>query len=230
MNKRKVSEEEVAQLYQFTRQHYVEYYDVQTELVDHLASSIEAQWQEKREISFEEALQKEFKKFGVFGFSDIAEKRQRAMEKKYWKLIWKEAKIILARPKTAIPILFLFGLTFFVLTLQNGIYAFMILVVLFFTGSIIYIARKSSALKRKKKRGEKIYLLEFILLNAGGSFTIMWLPFHLFNISDIHGNFYLTIGMSLLIVVIILTSYICFFALPKKKDEIMKKVYPELKN
>jgi len=34
---RKVSPEEIEKLYKFTRQHYVAYYDLQTELVDYLA-------------------------------------------------------------------------------------------------------------------------------------------------------------------------------------------------
>ena len=40
----KLTKEQIQQLYKFTRQHYVEYYDVQTELVDHLANDIEQIW------------------------------------------------------------------------------------------------------------------------------------------------------------------------------------------
>ena len=42
----KLTTEQIDQLYRFTRQHYVEWYDLQTELVDHLANAIEEQWQE----------------------------------------------------------------------------------------------------------------------------------------------------------------------------------------
>ena len=79
----KLSAEQIEKLYQFTRQHYVEYYDLQTELVDHLANAIEEQWQQNPKLSFEEALQIEFKKFGVFGFMDVVEQRQSALNKKY---------------------------------------------------------------------------------------------------------------------------------------------------
>ena len=82
----KLNTQQIDRLYQFTRQHYVEYYDLQTELVDHLANAIEEQWQENPKITFEEVLQKEFKKFGVFGFMDVVEKRQAAMNKKYNKI------------------------------------------------------------------------------------------------------------------------------------------------
>ena len=88
----KLTPQQIERLYQFTRQHYVEWYDLQTELVDHLANSIEAQWQENPKISFEDALQVEFKKFGIFGFMDVVEKRQAALGKKYNLLIWKHFK------------------------------------------------------------------------------------------------------------------------------------------
>ena len=77
----KLSAEQIERLYQFTRQHYVEYYDLQTELVDHLANAIEEQWQQNPKLSFEEALQIEFKKFGVFGFMDVVEQRQSVLNK-----------------------------------------------------------------------------------------------------------------------------------------------------
>jgi hypothetical protein len=55
---------QIDHLFTFTRQHYVEWYDLQSELVDHLANAIETQWQENPKLSFNEALNKEFK-FGV---------------------------------------------------------------------------------------------------------------------------------------------------------------------
>ena len=75
----KLTTTQIDRFYQFTRQHYVEWYDLQTELVDHLANSIELQWQDNPKIDFEVALNIEFKKFGVFGFMDVVEKRQAAL-------------------------------------------------------------------------------------------------------------------------------------------------------
>src|SRR6187549_3570305 len=83
----KLTSEQIDRLYQFTIQHYVEYYDLQTELVDHLANAIEQQWEEDPKISFEEALQKEFTKFGIFGFSDMIDAKRRALEKRYGKIV-----------------------------------------------------------------------------------------------------------------------------------------------
>lgn len=73
---RKITEQEIKLLFDFTKKHYVEFYDVQVELVDHLANAIEAQWEENPKLSFEDALQIEFKKFGIFGFTGLVKKNK----------------------------------------------------------------------------------------------------------------------------------------------------------
>ena len=83
----KLTKDHIENLYQFTQKHYVEWYDLQTELVDHLANSIEEQWKQNPKLSFEDALQLEFKKFGVCGFMDVVEERKIALHKKYKKLV-----------------------------------------------------------------------------------------------------------------------------------------------
>ena len=52
----KIPENQIEKLYKFTRQHFLEWYDVQTELVDHLANGVEQQWDTKPNLSFDEAL------------------------------------------------------------------------------------------------------------------------------------------------------------------------------
>jgi hypothetical protein len=47
---------QIDQLFTFTRQHYVEWCDLQSELVDHLANAIKAQWQENPTFTFDQAL------------------------------------------------------------------------------------------------------------------------------------------------------------------------------
>ena len=63
----KLSEIQIENLYKFTRQHYVYHYDVQTELVDHLANDIEQIWQENPKLSFEQARDKSFKNLVFLG-------------------------------------------------------------------------------------------------------------------------------------------------------------------
>ena len=226
---KKLNDLQVEKLYNFTSQHYVKYFDVQTELVDHLANGIEAQWQEDPEISFEDALQKEFKKFGVFGFSDIVEKRERAMEKKYFKIVWRESIALLKKPKIFGPVGLLFILSFVLLTTQTGS---IILILTFFAllmGVFVNFQRKTKTTRRRMEEGKRVYLLEAVMFNIGSIFSIVWIPFHLFNLTTSYGNFYWQLLMSLLIALVALASYICFMHLPKKKEEILLKAHPEIK-
>lgn len=54
---KKITDEQIEQLFDFTRKHYVEHYYVQVELVDRLVNDIELQWKENPNIPFEDALE-----------------------------------------------------------------------------------------------------------------------------------------------------------------------------
>jgi len=111
---KRLSKQQIDQLFAFTKKHYVEFYDVQVELVDHLANAIEEQWKENPTISFEDALQTEFKKFGIFGFTGLVEQKQVALQNHYWQIIKKELIDFFSIPKVILTtILFYFLFRFF---------------------------------------------------------------------------------------------------------------------
>jgi hypothetical protein len=226
----KLTPEQIDRLYQFTRQHYVEYYDLQTELVDHLANSIEAQWQESSKISFEEALQKEFKKFGVFGFMDLLEKKQKAMAKRYYKWVWNHFKAFFELPKIIGTVLLIATLFYFFKFNGHNIKIIKILFVIQFV--IVFFAMvKQQLLSNKKELKPKKWLLEKTIYsfgNLGGLFT---LPL---NISTIISNnitnatnSYALFGMSFFLVAFGLFFYIILFEIPKKAEDYLKETYPE---
>ena len=83
---RAVTPEETKKLFEFCREQNVEHYDLQVELVDHLASSIEEQWENNPVLTFEEALYKSFGKFGSRGFTEIFNVKKKELANKYTKL------------------------------------------------------------------------------------------------------------------------------------------------
>ena len=89
METRKLTEDEVDRLFAFCTRHYVPEYDLQVELVDHLASGIEEQWAENPDLPFPVALNKTFDGFGIFGFSKIKSQKEKELRRKYQKLFWK---------------------------------------------------------------------------------------------------------------------------------------------
>ncbi|WP_232279333.1 hypothetical protein [Myroides odoratimimus] len=91
--------DQIQALHTFVKKHYVEYYDIELELVDHLANGIESQWREDGSLTFETALDREFKKFGVFGFSTIIEKKENTLSHFYFGIILKEVLRFLHWPK-----------------------------------------------------------------------------------------------------------------------------------
>ena len=224
----KLTLEHIQHLYKFTRQHYVEYYDVQTELVDHLANDIEKMWQEQPNITFEEARDISFKKFGVFGFMDVVGERAKALNKKYWKMVWDVFKQFFNIPQIVIS-------TTIFLALLIGFKLFPPKI-LFFTVGIIGILVQFlwlySLQKEKKKRfkkSNKKWLLEENIFNLGGGVLFFNLFFQMSVFSPQAASSMLIVIASLILTSFILIIYITTFILPSKVEEILENQYPEYK-
>jgi hypothetical protein len=86
MTNRKLTPEEIDSLFTFVEQRDVKYYDVQMELVDHLATAIEQKWQTNPGLSFEEAFHQEQRQFNRFDFKQIIEEKEEALRRKYRKI------------------------------------------------------------------------------------------------------------------------------------------------
>lgn len=227
---RKITPKEVDKLYVFTRQHYVEYYDLQTELVDHLANGIEARWEKNPTLDFQDNLQQEFKKFGVYGFSDIVEKRQRAMEKIYLKIIWQETKKILTRPLVLCLFITLSTSFVFLLQLPQGNTIFMGVFLAFLFAYLVTALTKRYR-KRKETLPKKKYLLESIIMQTEQFYNLFLLPVYLFqyaNFSDfIQQHTWASVLMGLSLSLFMVIAYCGVVEIPKRKDLILAKVYPE---
>jgi hypothetical protein len=87
-----LSDEQIKQLFQFTEEQGVDYYDVQIELVDHLATNIEVAISEDETLTFSEALKMAFDSFGVAGFEEVLKEKSRAAKARNCKMLINEAK------------------------------------------------------------------------------------------------------------------------------------------
>lgn len=163
-----LSTDQIQALHTFVKKHYVEYYDIELELVDHLANGIEAQWVEDSTISFDIALDREFKKFGIFGFSDVVDTKITTLYNHYFKLIFQKIVEFLHWPK---------------IILTGGIYYILYLAIeylsqIFDTEDItstitwsgliiaaIYMIIESTRIKRESKRTSSKWLMDRVLLS-----------------------------------------------------------------
>jgi len=225
----KLSEDQIQDLYAFTRKHYVEHYDLQTELVDHLANDIEAMWEEQPKSSYEETKQKAFKKFGIFGFMEPIEQKTKAMNKRYMRYLWTELKKWFEIPQIIITIslfmlfYFLFS-TAYVSYFSLGIY---IIVGLWCIYKTIHLNRQ---FRRRKEISNKKWMLEEMIFKQAGGISIVFLSqfYNVFHISEsIQENTYLLVVISALFTLLVLMNYISFELIPNKAEDLLNETYPE---
>ena len=224
----KLNELQIEKLYLFTRQHFVEWYDLQTELVDHLANAIETQWQEFPNRTFEEALQIEFKKFGVFGFMDVVEKRQAALGKKYAKIIWSHFKNFFHLPQI-IGTLSAVGILFYILKIslysEIIVMSMLTLLLVFFFVELVRNARK---MKKQSEETGKKWLFKEILTGYGQTSGFMFLPLQtVYHLRSLFNDDLVLLGGSFLIIALALVQYIVLVLIPKKAEQYLKETYPE---
>ena len=99
-----ITEVQYESLFAFCRKHYVQYYDVQVELVDHLAEAIEEKLKLNPKLNFEQALDSVYAGFGIKGFADIVATRMEMISKKSRKQKWKLFFAYFTIPKIAMTI------------------------------------------------------------------------------------------------------------------------------
>jgi len=182
-----LTKEQIQDLYKFTRQHYVEWYDLQTELVDHLANDIEQILKQNPNVTFKEARDMAFKKFGVFGFMEVIEQKSKQLNKRYWKITLNQLKSFFSIPKIALSISLIYSLYFalYYLKLNRNVFLFMVLIISIYP---VYFAIKHKIeLSKKAKTTGKKYLFEEYIYNLGGLASGFILPLQFFlQIKNLH--------------------------------------------
>ena len=228
-----LTDQQIQELYKFTRKHYVYYYDVQSELVDHLANDIEEIWEEYPKISFEDARDKSFKKFGIFGFMDVVEAKEKQMHKRYWKIIWRFAKEWFTIPKVLLTVI-IFISVFLLLNIPFADYIILSLLSIAMIFELIAIYKIGKKQKNKEVKKEKIFLLEAMIgtsRNGYSGFVFINL-FNFVNLTKVdlyQINIYWQISIALLCTLLIILFQVSHFVLPQKTEELLQETYPEYK-
>ncbi|TXD50593.1 MULTISPECIES: hypothetical protein [unclassified Polaribacter] len=229
----RLTQNHIEQLFKFTRKHYVYHYDVQSELVDHLANDIEDIWVEKPLLSFEEARDASFKKFGIFGFMDVIEAKQKQMNKRYSKILWRFFKEWFTVPKLVTTITIFLAL-FFILKIQYVEYVLLGALFILFVVDLIKQSKAKKLQKEKEVKKDKIFLLEAMigdtrqgfsglaLINIFNSINFVKVPF-----SSLENHWLLLISFSATLLLILF--YVTAYLIPEKAEELLQESYPEYK-
>lgn len=226
----KLSAQQIEQLYAFTRRHYVEWYDLQSELVDHLANAIEQEWEQNPNRSFEEILNKEFQKFGVFGFMDVVEERQKFLNKKYSRLIWSYYREFFGLPKVILTLTLFFAVHTINQLIVNPDF-FPTIVFSFSLIGLIYTLKRRNDFKRKAKKTGLKWFFEDIMLNRD-SILLFLLPSAIFNFfnffqNNLESSQWTLIVSEIAIVLVVLLVFIQLMVVPKRVAKDLSKLYPE---
>lgn len=220
---------QLEQLYKFTREHYVEHYDLQTELVDHLAHGIEKRWENNPKLSFNEALKLEFKEFGIFGFSDIIEKHNTSMSKRYIKIIFRFMREYIKLPKIIGTLCAILALFYVIRYVSFSSWILGVLSILIFTYSLLATYALKYKYNKNQKRTGKAWKLEEMIFSSGtGGFFVLnffQITYHLRILSSDH--YIIQFLFATVLVFAILFLYISINVLPEKAEDLLRETYPE---
>ena len=197
-----------------------------------MANAIETQWKENPKLTFDEALNIEFKKFGVFGFMGVVEEKQKFLGKKYNKLVLSHIKEFFTIPKilltiTATWVLFLV----FKWGRFNGEFILFFYVLLI--GFVFYaIIKNRMQRKQQVKENQKRWLFNEIMNQYGNFVGAIVFPLNFFLNVFNHGDRLLrndyTIGFtSFFLVLMTFFLYVMFVLIPSKSKEYLIQTYPE---
>ncbi len=148
MDKRELSQENLQEIYSFCKRKDIRYLDLRLELVDHIASRIEALWEKNPQLSFKDAFHKVYKSFGVFGLSEIAEEHQKVVSKRFYQGFWSECKTWFKPPRVFVTLgsigaLYVLQETFPLTTL-----VLWYLIVVAVLGTVIYVFAERRKMRR----------------------------------------------------------------------------------
>lgn len=218
----KLTEAQIEELYAFTRKKYVEYYDVQTELVDHLATSIEEKMSESSNINFETALQQVYSQFGIFGFSELVEKKAMEAAIKGRKLFRKSFFEYFKLPKILLFVMILL-VSYKVFEISNNdfiAYCFYAIIVIFNVVFITKCIRVKRSVKEPLLQFENIYIMS----SSFGSSLFLFHTFLSLSFSQTNGQ------LQAILPLIFATINICYLAEIDVLDKLFnqqKRLYPE---
>jgi hypothetical protein len=114
MSERKLSPEQIDNLFELCDYYYISYYDIQIELVDHMASTIETLWATNPELPFEEAAFMVGEQLGgKSGFISIRDNKSKELRRKYSRMQWKYIQEFFQLPKIILTLAITFIVYYF---------------------------------------------------------------------------------------------------------------------
>jgi len=227
---KQLTQEQIDYLFDFVYRKRVRYYDVQVEIVDHLASAIEEKWRENPDLSFEQALDQVYNSFGIFGFAKVVEARERAVQKQGVRELGRFFKSLLHPSKLWVPLGLFFGLYQLFLYFPEEQLEKYILITAFLLYLPVFYFSFRYTFQSSKRKSKSFLLLQMPLSMAAGVGGAMygalysWINLLINHIPNTHGAL---LAMAGLFILALLYGYAAAVYLPRRAEEMMRQQFPE---
>lgn len=224
-----ITPKENQKLFAFCEECNVKYYDVQIELVDHLASSIEEQWMQHPNRSFNNALKIALKDF-TLGLKHISKEKERALNKKYQQIHWNYLRASFSWPvtlRTFALVLILFSA--FRLTPNNQVVLIPAIALILSAIPYYYLYYYPNNIRIKTDTAKKFLLLKRLRLHNFSVLATACAPIHIFNLTkfQIPNTIWIEFFAAFLMVLFGIAAYSQLFYLPKKINQSFLKQFSE---
>lgn len=209
------------------------YYDLQVELVDHLASSIENRWDNEPNIGFEQALNDTYKEFGISGFGRVCMAREKELVREYRRMLWNYVGEFFKLPKIILTIA-LSALLFFLFQSTEKdsliVATYLLLIVAFMILYFVHIYPLH--LKIKPKDNKKLLIVQALNKMQAGITTT---PIAIFNTAFLINeniantfNLWIESAIAIFISISIIVIFAFLIYLPHKIKNHFEEQFPQL--
>lgn len=216
-----LTKEQIQKLFEFTKSHRIRYYDLQSEVVDHLASAIEAKWEGKPNLPFQKALNEVYADFGIFGFGKLEQEKREILQTKIRRNVWKYVKSFLTPPKVLLTLTLIFLWYQCLCQIDSGI--------IMINGTSFALGILFSILLYLRRRKEKVLFESFLEIHsfyawAGFVFYLYYIPLYS------NADFTISSPTMLLLIatvhVLLLITLVGIYQYLDEMIEVVKKRYP----
>jgi len=230
----KLTPTQIQTIFDFTEKKYIKYYDVQIELVDHIADKIEALRVDDPNLSFDRALHMVYKSFGVFGFTKVQNEKSIELQRYWMRHLWSYIKSYFKLPKIVLTIVL--SLCIYLYMKQGYLYPLKseideITWILIKSGiSLIVVIPLGVYSKRRLVSTDKKLLCIDAYMMSIASFT--WIPMYIFiePLFFIRPSlpWYVLLSMSILVAVGIILIHAMIFVFPDRLKAEVEQNYKHL--
>jgi hypothetical protein len=230
MTERKLTSEEINQLFDFCQKRNVKEYEIQAELVDHLASSIETQLEQNASLSFFEALNTAVNDFGTNGFKEIVKIKRRMFRHKYNLLFLRYLVTFFQLPRVILTLALILSLysVFCYFDESQAILKSIGSIAIFL--NILYMAIIHPPYQKEVRRSFIIiYYFNRLRISTGLILSgLFFIATHYGEYFPIQSATWLDLLISFLIVFIFIVTYILMIYMPKLLNQHFKEQFPNI--